>query len=327
MIIFDWELLKKMNNPTYTQEEITKFLDEIIPTKLARAIFQQLVEDGGNTAQGLSVSLRNKDVKASLTRVYEEIIELVKTGLIKRVSKRPPIYTAIQSYENYERIALKFVMDSREDLLRRWATIYPFIPDYMRTSDFFAKGLSSGLLLNFNPYPIVDIFHPEGDGLKRYLLRIFENNEILIANTYVDTLLSGDNYRTAFEKVHFEPLFNVIKKNYERNGRLTLNSISDVHSFDIKTLTTSSTLSKFYAQFFKYIDYELRQTTEVLSSFVVGDGNVVFPIGVGTKNQLTNSLIEIREPKIVKKSKNTFKKIWGNASRVLKIKNGEIIQE
>ena len=316
-----------MYNSTYTQEEITKFLDEIITTKLARAIFQQLVEDGGNTAQGLSISLRNKGVKASLTRVYEEIIELVKTGLIKRVSKRPPIYTAIQSHENYERIALKFVMNSREDLLRRWAAIYPFIPDHMRTSDFFAKGLTSGPMLNFNPYPIVDIFTPEGDGLKRYLLRIFENSNIFVANTYVDTLLSGENYHAVFDKENFESLLNVVKRNYERNGRITLNSISDVHSFDIKALSESSSLTKFYAKFFQYLDYELRQTTESLSSFVVGDGNVIFPIGVGTKNQPTYSLIEIREPKIVKKSKSTFNKIWGNAKRVIKIENGQIIRE
>ncbi|MHA1245296.1 MAG: hypothetical protein ACTSP7_12095 [Candidatus Heimdallarchaeota archaeon] len=316
-----------MYKSDYTQEEIAKFLDEIIITKLTRAIYQQLIEDGGNTAQGLSETLKEKGVKASLTRVYEEIIELVKNGLVKRVSKRPPIYTTIQTPENYERIALKFIMNSREDLLRRWAAIYPFLPNHMRTSDFFAKGLSSGHMLNFNPYPIVDIFTPEGDGLKRYLLRIFENNKLLIANTYVDTLLSGDNYHKAFEKEKFESLITVIKENYKRNGRLTLNSISDVHSFDIKTLTESSSLSKFYAQFFQYIDYELRQTTEYLSSFVVGDGNVIFPIGIGTKNQPTYSLIEIREPKIVKKSKNAFNKIWGNATRVIKIENGQIIRE
>ncbi|MHA1306236.1 MAG: hypothetical protein ACTSO7_02990 [Candidatus Heimdallarchaeota archaeon] len=316
-----------MYDSPYSQEEIAKFLDEIIPNKLARAIFQQLIEDGGNTAQGLSDSLKTKGVKASITRVYEEIIELVRIGIIKRVSKRPPIYTTIQTNENYERIAMKFIMNSREDLLRRWAAIYPFIPDNMRTSDFFAKGLTSGPMLNFNPYPIVDIFHSEGEGLKRYLLRIFENNKIYVANTYVDTLLSGDNYHTAFDKENFESLLNVVKKNYERNGRITLNSISDVHSFDVKTLSESSSLSKFYAQFFQYLDYELRQTTETLSSFVVGDGNVIFPIGVGTKNQPTYSLIEIREPKIVKKSKNTFTKIWGNATRVIKIENGQIIRE
>jgi len=114
---FNLELLKKMYKSDYTQEEIAKFLDEIIITKLTRAIYQQLIEDGGNTAQGLSETLKDKGVKASLTRVYEEIIELVKIGLVKRVSKRPPIYTTIQTPENYERIALKFIMNSREDLL------------------------------------------------------------------------------------------------------------------------------------------------------------------------------------------------------------------
>jgi hypothetical protein len=314
-------------NPDYTQEEITKFLNEIITSKLARAIFQQLIKDGGNTAMGLSDTLKMKGVKASKTRVYEEINELVKIGLIKRISKRPPVYAPIQTYENYKRIALKFIMESREDLLRRWAAIYPFLPDNMKTSDFFAKGLSSGPLVNFNPYPIVDIFKPEGEGLKRYLLRVFENNKILIANTYVDTLLSGDNYHDAFEKEDFEPLLQVIKKNYERNGRITINSISDVHSFDVKSLTKSSSLSKFYTRFFQYIDYELRQTTDTLASFVVGDSNVIFPIGVGMKNQPTYSLIEIRESKIVRKSKNTFKKIWANATQVLKIENGQIIRE
>jgi len=316
-----------MYDSAYTQEEVKKFLDEIINTKLARAIFQQLVEDGGNSAQGLSDSLKTKGVKASLTRVYEEIIELVKIGIIKRVSKRPPIYTTIQTHENYERIALKFVMNSREDLLRRWAAIYPFIPDHMKTSDFFAKGLTSGPMLNFNPYPIVDIFNPGGEGLKRYLLRVFENNKLFISNTTVDVLLSGENYRAAFDKEKFVSLLEVIKKNFERNGRLSVNTISDYQSFDMKALRESSSLSKFYAQFFQYVDYELRQTTENISSFVVGDENVIFPIGVGGKNQQTYSLIEIREPKIVKKTKNSFNKVWGNANLVIKIENGQIIKE
>ena len=316
-----------MYDSAYTQEEVKKFLDEIISTKLARAIFQQLVEDGGNSAQGLSDSLKTKGVKASLTRVYEEIIELVKIGIIKRVSKRPPIYTTIQTHENYERIALKFVMNSREDLLRRWAAIYPFIPDHMKTSDFFAKGLTSGPMLNFNPYPIVDIFNPGGEGLKRYLLRVFENNKLFVSNTTVDTLLSGENYHAAFDKEKFVSLLDVIKKNYERNGRLTYNSIFNIRSFDIKSIRESSLLSKYYTTFFKYIDYEFRQTTEDISSFVIGDDNIIFPIGVGLKNQPTYSLIEILEPKIVKRTKNSFNKVWGNADLVVKIENGQIIRE
>jgi len=39
-----------MYKSDYTQEEIAKFLDEIIITKLTRAIYQQLIEDGGNTS-------------------------------------------------------------------------------------------------------------------------------------------------------------------------------------------------------------------------------------------------------------------------------------
>ena len=316
-----------MFDPLITQEEVDKFLDEIIETKLARAIFQQLVEDGGNTAFGLSDALKAKGVRASKTRVYEEINELVKLGLIKRVSKRPPIYTTIQSHDNYQQIALKFIMNSREDLLRRWAAIYPFLPDHMKTTDFFAKGLSSGPLLNFNPYPIIDTFNPRREGLRRFLLRVFENNNLLISNSIVDTMLSGDYYSTAFEKDKFEPLLEVFMKNIERNGRMTMKTLSKVQSQHIPQLQSSSSLSKFYAQFFKHLDYELRTPTEVIASFVIGDDHVIFPIGVGIKNQPTLSLIEIREENIVKRARNAFKKAWANATVVLKIENGQIIRD
>ena len=139
-------------------------------------------------------------------------------------------------------------------------------------------------------------------------------------------MLSGDHYSTAFQKDKFEPLLEVFMKNIERNGRMTMKTLSNVHSQHIPQLQSSSSLSKFYAQFFKHLDYELRTPTEAIGSFVIGDDHVIFPIGVGIKNQPTHSLIEIREENIVKRARSAFKKTWTNAAVVLKVENGQVIR-
>lgn len=102
-----------MSRSTYSENEIEKFLREVLKSELAFNVYKQLVEDGGNTALGISENLKTKGKKASKTRVYEEISSLQKLGLIKRVSNRPPIYTTIPSQENFERIARLFFMDTR----------------------------------------------------------------------------------------------------------------------------------------------------------------------------------------------------------------------
>ncbi|NHK29956.1 MAG: TrmB family transcriptional regulator, partial [Asgard group archaeon] len=89
-----------MFSRTPSVEEITKFITEILRNKLAINVYMQLLEDGGNTAFGISDNLRAKGIKASKTRVYEEIANLTRIGLIKRVSNRPPVYTTIQSPGN-----------------------------------------------------------------------------------------------------------------------------------------------------------------------------------------------------------------------------------
>ncbi|NHJ39131.1 MAG: TrmB family transcriptional regulator, partial [Asgard group archaeon] len=101
-----------MLNGIFSENEIRKFIAEILPNDLAINIYMQLLEDGGNTAFGLSNNLREKGFKASKTRVYEEIGNLTKIGLVKRVSNRPPVYTTIQSQENFEKIAIRFFMNS-----------------------------------------------------------------------------------------------------------------------------------------------------------------------------------------------------------------------
>jgi predicted transcriptional regulator len=313
-----------MFSGTPSVEEITKFITEILQNKLAINVYMQLLEDGGNTAFGISDNLKVKGIKASKTRVYEEIANLTRIGLIKRVSNRPPVYTTIQSPGNYEKIAMKFFMDTREDLLRRWAATYPFLPEEFKTTKSQTAKLSTGPIVNFNPYPVVDIFASDKEGLKRYMLRVFESKEVLVSNTLVDTGFSTMNFREVFEEEEFSSLFNLLKSNKEKHGKITSRVLSTYITDETKAIKKLDKLPPLYKQFFNLIDYEIRQPKEKLSSFIIGDDNLLYPVGIGGIITKTYTYIEIRDPEIVDNAKFAFEKAWENAEIFLKIENGKV---
>lgn len=315
-----------MVTPLYSDIELEKFFLEILPSKLSRDIFLQLNEDGGNTVMGLVESLHEKGIPTAKTRVYEEISVLLEKGLIKRISKRPPVYTVNLVRENLEELASRFYMDTREELMRRWAASYAFLPEFLKNPEKDGKGLSGVPMVNFNPYPIVDTFNVDKVGIRRYLLRAFESNNILISNTVLDVCLSVENYHAAFEKENYEPLLNLLKNNYDKKGQITLNTLSTYISKEVTNFTKSTEQSKFYKQFFKYINYDIREPVTKLSSFVLGQNNVLFPIGLGSVNPQTYLIVEIRDNKIVKNAQTVFSRAWSSAKPFLKIENGEIIK-
>ncbi|MHA1156485.1 MAG: hypothetical protein ACTSQK_10295 [Candidatus Heimdallarchaeota archaeon] len=311
---------------TYSNEELNNFLMELLQSKLAVAIFNQLVEDGGNTVIGLVESLQEKGVKASKTRVYEEISILLAKGMINRVSKRPPVYTINLSRENLEELASKFFMDTREELLRRWAATYPFLPEFLKTSQDSSTSLSSIPMINFNPYPIVDVFKADAAGLQKYILRVFESNTILISHSIIDTLISTDDIRLQFEKENFKSLFTIMQKNFERNEKITLKIIANIKSKEIANFTKLKKIPDFYKKYFQLINYELREPTNNLSSFVIGDDKILLPIGIGGASSKTYLIIEIRDAKMVRKARSAFSKEWNKAKSIVKIENGQIIR-
>ena len=311
----------------HSTEELHKFLQEILDNELAIDIYQQLMEDGGNTASGISENLKAKGKKASLTRVYEEIAKLQNYKLIKRISKRPPIYTTIQTQDNLEQIALKLIVDTRQNLLRKWAAMYPFLPKDMKSTDVFSKSLSGGPLINFNPYPIVDIYNiKDKEEMMRYFLKVFEQNEIFISNILIDTCLSADTFRSIFQKDKLSILGETIQENFDRKGRLTIKTLSSWYSRDLLGIKEKGELSKYHKQIVHFIDYEIREknSEQELSSFVIGENCVWIPIGIGGINQETFSVLEIRDEKILKKAKTSFQKAWANSKKILEVKDGSL---
>lgn len=316
-----------MSRSTYSENEIEKFLREVLKSELAFNVYKQLVEDGGNTALGISENLKTKGKKASKTRVYEEISSLQKLGLIKRVSNRPPIYTTIPSQENFERIARLFFMDTREELMRRWAATYPFLPEEMRLStESKTLKLATGPMVNFSPYPVVDVFNLANiEDLRRYMLRVFESNLICVSQAIVETSFGSDQFIYAFQELNFEPLIKQVKENFERFGRISSRTLSSYYTDEIKEILKTGKLSKLQSQFFGFLDYEIREPKEKLSSFILGKNNLLYPIGIGGVNSKTFVIIEIRDPTIIEIAQDAFESTWESAKIILEVKDGKII--
>ncbi|NHJ49487.1 MAG: TrmB family transcriptional regulator [Asgard group archaeon] len=315
-----------MLSGTYSDDELRKFIDEIVLDSLAVNVYYQLLEDGGNTALGISENLQAKGIKASKTRVYEEISRLVKIGLIKRVSNRPPVYTTVQSRENFEKMAMKFFMDTREELLRKWAATYPFLPDELKSTDKQAIKLSTGPIVNFNPYPIVNTFPTDKDGMRRYMLRVFEAHEVMVSMNMLDVGFSSSSFRTVFEDEKFQPLIQQFQMNVELYGRLKIRSLSTIQTEDIIQLKNLKKLTPFYKQFFKLVDYEVREMKTALSSFIVADNYLLYPMGIaGTLNKVF-AYIEVRDPDIIENAKFAYEKAWEKGKPYLKIENGAKVE-
>ena len=316
-----------MSSGTYSENEIEKFLREVLKSELAFNVYMQLVEDGGNTALGISENLKTKGKKASKTRVYEEISSLQKLGLIKRVSNRPPIYTTVPSQENFERIARMFFMDTREELMRRWAATYPFLPEEMRLStDTKTMKLTTGPIVNFSPYPVVDVFNLSNiEDLRRYMLRVFESSSICVSQAIVETNFGSDQFFYAFEELNFVPLIKQVKENYERFGRITSRTLTSYYTDEVKNMLKTGKLSQLQNQFFKMMDYEIREPKEKLSSYILGKNNLLYPIGIGGVNSKTFVIIEIRDPNIIEIAQEAFESAWDSAKIILEVKDGKIV--
>jgi len=316
-----------MSRSTYSEDEIEKFLREVLRSELAMNVYKQLAEDGGNTVKGISENLRIKGKKASKTRVYEEISALQILGLIKRVSNRPPIYTTIPSQENFERIARLFFMDTREELMRRWAATYPFLPEEMKSStEPKTLKLTTGPIVSFSPYPVVDVFNVSNiEDLRRYMLRVFESSTIRVSQAIVDTCFGSDQFIYAFQELNFAPLIKQVKENYERFGRISTKTLSSYYTDEIKDIIKTGKLSKLQKQFFNLMDYEIREPKEKLSSYILGKNNLLYPIGIGGVNSKTFVIIEIRDPNIIKIAQDAFESAWESAKIILEVKDGKIV--
>lgn len=316
-----------MSRSTYSENEIEKFLREVLKSELALNVYMQLVEDGGNTALGISKNLKTKGKKASKTRVYEEISSLQKLGLIKRVSNRPPIYTTVPSQENFERIARLFFMDTREELMRRWAATYPFLPEKLRLSpEPKTLKLATGPIVNFSPYPVVDVFNLANiEDLRRYMLRVFESSSFCVSQAIVDTSFGSDQFIYAFQELNFVPLIKQVKENYERFGHNTYRTLTSYYTDEIKDILKTGKLSKLQKQFFSLLDFEIREPKEKLSSFILGKNNLLYPIGIGGVNSKTFVIIEIRDPNIIEIAQDAFESAWESAKIILEVKDGKIV--
>ncbi len=316
-----------MPRSTYSDDEVEKFLREVLNSELACNIYKQLVEDGGNTAMGISENLQAKGLRGSKTRVYEEISTLLKLGLIKRVSNRPPIYTTVPDLENFERIARLFFMDTREELMRRWAATYPFLPEEMRSSsESNSVKLQTGPIVNFNPYPVIDVFNIDNiEDLRRYLLRVFESNIIQVSHSIVDICVATDQFRFAFQDLKFEPFIKQIRENYERFGKISTKTLTNYMTNEFQEIKKTGKLNAFQKQFFNFMDYESREPTTKLSSFVIGKNNLLYPIGIGGINTRTFVIIEIRDKEIINIAQEEFETAWETAKILLKIEDGNIV--
>lgn len=316
-----------MSRSTYSENEIEKFLHEVLKSELALNVYKQLVEDGGNTALGISENLKTKGKKASKTRVYEEISSLQRLGLIKRVSNRPPIYTTVPSQENFERIARLFFMDTREELMRRWAATYPFLPEKLRLSpESKTLKLATGPIVNFSPYPVVDVFNLANiEDLRRYMLRVFESSSFCVSQAIVDINFSTEQLIYAFQELNFVPLFKQVKENYERFGGNTSRILTSYSTDEIEDILKTGKLGKLQKQFFSLLDFEIREPREKLSSFILGKNNLLYPIGIGGVNSKTFVIIEIRDPNIIEKAQDAFESAWESAKIILEVKDGKIV--
>ena len=88
-----------------------------------------------------------------------------------------------------------------------------------------------------------------------------------------------------------------------------------------------SGLPDFYKQFFRYFNYEIREPVDNLSSFVIGDNNLLYPVGIGGITKKTFVIIEIRDTEIVDNAKFIFDTAWKKAKPIFKVKDSKISME
>ncbi|MBD3190693.1 MAG: hypothetical protein GF308_08610 [Candidatus Heimdallarchaeota archaeon] len=318
-----------MLEKSFTLTEIKNFLQEILDSDLALEIFLQLTKMGGGTAKNLSKILKDSGLKASLTRIYEELNNLQQLGLVKNVSKRPSIYMTVQSREVLEPLALGLAQTSREELMHKWGVIYPFLPPEMVYGNSpLTKNRMKGVpIVNFNPHPIVNIFHMKSQNLKKYILKIVDSPQIYISNTNLDLGVTVGSIPFYFEKENYQPILEIIEKNYEKYGQIIIKILVDKMSKDLKDIpkfVDDDLLSK---KFFAKSIIEVRKPTTTISSFILGKTHLLLPIGVAGIEPFTSSVIEIRDSKMIKKAEMLFQKAWkkGNQKYIISKRKLEIV--
>jgi hypothetical protein len=218
-------------------------------------------------------------------------------------------------------------MDTREELLRRWAATYPFLPEEMRSSsESSTVRLQTGPIVNFNPYPVVDVFNIDNiEDLRRYMLRVFESNTMRVSQSIVDTCFATDQFRYAFQDLNFEPLLKQVRANFERYGRISTRTLTNYVTDEVKEIKRTGKFNALQQQFFNLMEYELREPITKLSSFVIGKDNLLYPIGIGGVNTKTFVIIEIRDKDIINIAQEEFETVWKSAKTILKVEDGKII--
>jgi len=314
-----------LNNQAYSDLELEKFLNEVVSSKLAVNIYLKLLADGGNTAFGLSSALKTQGLKASKTRVYEELAYLQKLGLIKRISNRPPIYTTIHTPQNLQKIATQFFRDSREDLMKKWAAVYPFLPiEQQKRKEIESTPGEEVSLINFNPYPVVDIFYNSPKGLKNFYYKIFESPEILICHYLVDTCLSGTTFLEIISK-DLSTFISHLKNIRDRYGQnLKMRSLSNYYSKALQDIIQIGKLPPNSKEILQFIDYEIRALKEPMMSFALGNKNLFYPIGLGGIVNKTFVVLELKDPEIIDSAKFAFETAWQRSELILKFEEGKV---
>ncbi|MCF2144015.1 MAG: hypothetical protein K9W42_09960 [Candidatus Heimdallarchaeota archaeon] len=317
-----------LSDYSYTPVELDLFLKQVIKSKLAINIYKELLASGGDTAFGISDVLKAKGLRASKTRVYEEIAYLQKLGFIKRLSHRPPIYTTIHTPENLEKIAKRFFIKSREELMEKWAAVYPFLPQEQKQRNQEEMGDDQSVsLFKFNPFPIVDIFYNSPSGLKRLFYKVYESPEILICNFLVDTCMNGALFiKTISEDL---PAFlNHLENTTGRYGKkIQMKTLTNTFSEELKTIWKLKGLPPIHKKILSYIDYELRVLEVPIMSFVLGEDTIFYPIGLGGIINKTSVLLEMKDEEIIDNARFTFETAWQKSQTAIKILDGKIIKE
>lgn len=311
---------------SFTLTEIKNFLQEILDSDLALEIFLQLTKQGGGTAKSLSKTLTDAGLKASLTRVYEELNSLQQLGLVKNVSKRPSIYMTVLSREILEPLALGVAQESREELMRKWGIIYPFLPPEMVTrSNQIAENRIKGIpIINFISPPIVNIYQNKSPSLKQYILKIFDSPVIYVSHTLLDLGVTVGSIPFFFEQENYVPILNIIEKNYKKHGTIIIKILVDNMSMDLKKIPEIVDKNKPYPKMFSNLIIEVRKPTTPISSFIMGKNHLLLPIGVAGLENFTSSVMEIRDIKLIKKAQILFEKAWKQGNQQFKIEKGNL---
>jgi hypothetical protein len=305
---------------------IRKFLSRFFDSSLSVEIYCQLVKCGGNTVKGLMKLLKADEIRASKSSVYYSIEELKELGLIERISPRPPMYIAIQEKELFEELAVKDYLDTREELMKRWAISYPFLPDRIKkSSESSIQKISGQSIVSFNPYPIVNTYSSSPQDFEQYLRAILDSTLIQGSIGILDMGLGISFMQSYFGEYGYTELLKILERNHFRKGRTRLQILSRYVSEAIYSLAETLPKNKAIQKLFEYMDYEIRYPKSIPSSYVLSTDKLFLPVGLKGKICTVYSFFEIRDNEIIIDAERIFQENWGEAKVMLKIQDGKVI--